>query len=199
MNLFDFIFYNTVKVFVNIFFRTAFRLEIKNSSLIPRKGGVLLVGNHSSWFDTLFLNCAIRRPLWFVTGEFILGVPILSEIVKHLCIIPIRKNSGTEGISATIKKLQEGNVVCIFPEGQLTRDGELQRFRNGVSVIQKETNLPIIPFYIRGAYETWSLGQKKPQFFRKVELILGEPFLPTQEKDSDIANEIREKVKSLSL
>ena len=197
MNLFDFIFYNSLKIFVNIFFRLTYKLKIINSKVIPQKGGVLIVGNHSSWLDTLFLNCAIARPVWFVTGEFILKTPILGEIVKHLCIIPISRNNGNKGIEIAIEKIKEGNVVCIFPEGELTKTGELQRFRNGVALIQKQTNTNVIPFYISGAFESWSYKQKKPKLFKNIIIRFGETFTPSGEKDSEIANEIRNKVKAL--
>ena len=98
----------------------------------------------------------------------------------------------------TIKKLKEGEAVCIFPEGVLTDDGEVHRFRKGVVKIQKEADVPIVPFYIKGAYDAWSKKQKFPLVFKKIELFIGEEFYPTKEKDVEIANEIRDKVILLS-
>ena len=199
MKILDFILYNSVKSVGKIIFRFLYKIEIVNEQAIPTKGGILLAGNHSSWLDTLFLNYAIKRPLYFVTGDFIFRAPVLGKLVKHMGAIPMTKSEDGDslGLETAIQRLKEGNVLCIFPEGKLSVDGKLGRFRNGVSIIQKETGAKILPFYLHGAIDTWSHKQKKIQFFKKIKIEFGEPILPTKEKDSEIAKEIQEKVKEL--
>ena len=198
MNKFDFVFYNTAKFFVNRIMRILFKIKIVNNDVIPEKGGVLIVGNHSSWLDTLFLTCAVKRPLWFLTGEFVFNVPVLGEVVKHLCTIPVKKNKGKVGIELTVEKLKQGEVVCVFPEGQLTSDGELQKFKKGVSVIQRESDVKIIPFYITGAFDIWGKNKKLPKLFKSATVNFGEPFIPQNSEDKEISDEIRNKVLELA-
>ena len=93
--------------------------------------------------------------------------------------------------------MKAGEAVCIFPEGELTKNGELQRFRNGVSKIQHASNVPVIPFYVDGAYDIWSKKQKKQLFFKPIKLRFGKPFLPTAQSDTDVASEIKSKVEEL--
>lgn len=192
------LFYNCTRPILLLFLKLFYQVEIINKEVLPIDREVLLVGNHSSWIDTIILSSALSKPIWFLTGDFILNVPIMNFFVKKMCIIPMTKSHGIEGIENAIKKLKGKNAVCIFPEGFLTNDGKVQRFRKGVAKIQKKSNVPIIPFYIHGAYDIWSKKQKFPLFFKKIKLVFGEEFYPTKNKDVDIANEIRDKVIQLS-
>jgi len=196
MKIFDGIFYKTVRFFTVGLIKLLWNVTILNNQVIPKTGPALIVGNHSSWIDTLLLTAAIswHRHIWFFTGEFILKVPVMGRLVRHLFIIPVDRKQGLRAVDVAIEKLKAGHMVCIFPEGELTVTGKLQRFRNGVAVIQKATNAPVIPFFITGGYDAWSYKEKIPKFFRKIILNFGEPFYPTMEKDADIANEIKEKV-----
>ena len=190
--------YKLLKPFVVIFTRLLWKVSILNNQVIPPKGGALIVGNHSSWIDTLLLTCAsIKRPIWFFTGEFILKVPFMGTLVRQLCIIPVDNKQGKLAIQQAIEKIKAGHIVCIFPEGELTKTGDLLRFRKGVSVIQKATNVPVIPFFISGGYDAWSYKETTPKFFRKITVNFGIPFYPQAEKENDIASEIKDVVISL--
>ena len=198
MKIFDFCFYKFTRAWVVALVKSLIKLTTVNKESIPSNGGALLVGNHSSWIDTIILSSATKRPIWFVTGPFILKVPVMGSLVRHLCIIPIDNRQGVKAMDEAISKVKEGNLVCIFPEGELTQTGKLLRFRHGVSIIQKETNAPIIPFFIKGAYDVWSYKEKVPKLFRKIELVFGDKFLPVADKDSEITEEIKNKVVALN-
>ena len=198
MNIFDWIFYNICKTIVFITMNLLCRVKIINNKVLPpHNEPVLLVGNHTSWIDTLMISCATFRHTWFLTGDFILDVPIMRDIVQHLYILPMRRKHGKEGMELAINKLKEKRPVCIFPEGEITPTGEMLRFRNGVSIIQKAANAPIIPFYIKGGLETWSIVQPKWKFFTKMSITFGEPFYPQNTKDNEISQEIQEQVVKL--
>lgn len=197
MNFWGYTLYWFLIVTLKPIFWAVYRIKAINLDNIPKSGGVLLVGNHSSWFDTLFLTYVLKRPLWFFTGEFIFNVPIMGSLVKQLCVIQVKKNNSEEAIKSTVEKLNQGYQICIFPEGQLTKDGQLQRFRNGVSKIIKQSNATVIPFFIKGAYKSWGHGQKKPKFFQKITVKFGEKFTTTSSNDNEIANELHCEVKKL--
>ena len=174
--------------------RILYRLEINGSQNVPQKGSMLLVGNHSSWIDIPIVVNGMKRRFWFVSGDFIMENKILAFLLKHLCVIRLSKKNSKLGIEETISKLNGGEAVCIFPEGELTKTGEMQRFRNGVVKIQKAANVPIIPFYIEGAFDAWSKKQKKQLFFKKIKITFGMPFKPTSDTDNDVAAEMKSKV-----
>ena len=194
MKIFDFIFYYFMKTIILTLMMTLYRVEVKNRPKLGKNKGVLFVGNHSSWFDALILTYGVGHRIWFVTGDFILNVPVMRSLVKHMYILPMRKKHGKEGMALAVSKLREGKPVCIFPEGEITPTGEMLRFRSGVSVIQKTANVPIIPFYIDGAADVWSIVQPKIKFFRKMTITFGEPYYPKNENNQEAANEVREQV-----
>ena len=194
MKIFDFIFYHFMKFIILTLMKLFYKVEVKNAPKLTRGKGVLFVGNHSSWYDTLILTYGVNHRIWFVTGDFILNVPVMRSLVKHMYILPMTKKHGKEGIKLAVNKLKEGRPVCIFPEGEITPTGEMLRFRKGVSVIQKAADVPIIPFYIYGASEAWSIVQPKLKLFKKITIYFGEPYYPKEENYTDAAKEIQEQV-----
>ena len=194
MKIIDFIFYHFMKFVILTLMLLFYKVEVKNKPKLTRGKGVLFVGNHSSWYDTLILTYGVNHRIWFVTGDFILNVPVMRTLVRHMYILPMTKKHGKEGIKLAINKLKEGKPVCIFPEGEITPTGEMLRFRKGVSVIQKVANVPIIPFYIDGASEAWSIVQPKLKLFKKISITFGEPYYPKQENHSEASKEIQEQV-----
>ena len=184
---------------MHIYIHVLYRLDVYGGNFVPQKGGVLIVGNHSSWIDIPIVVNAMKRRFWFISGDFLMQNKILAFLVKHLCVIHLSKKNSKLGIEEAIDKLKAGEAVCIFPEGELTKTGEIQRFRNGVSKIQKAANVPVIPFFISGAFDIWSKKQKKQIFFKKITLTFGKPFEPVADTDNDIATEIKSKVEELAL
>ena len=197
MKIFDFIFYYFMKTVILILMKLLYRVEVKNKPNLGKNKGVIFVGIHSSWFDTLILTYGVGHRIRFLTGDFIFNVPVMRTLVKHMYIIPMRKNHGKEAIELAVSALKSGKPVCIFPEGEITPTGEMLRFRSGVSIIQKNSNAPIIPFYIHGASEVWSIVQPKIKFFRKMTIYFGEPYYPKEENIKDAANEVREQIIAL--
>lgn len=197
ISIFDKVFYYTVKVIMFAYMHILYKLDVHDAHLVPQKGGILLVGNHSSWIDIPIVVNGMKRRFWFVSGDFIMKNPIMKFLLKHLCVIHLSKSNSKQGLNETIEKLKAGEAVCIFPEGELTKTGEMQRFRNGVAKIQKEANVPVIPFYIEGAFNIWSKKQTKQKFFKKIKITFGKPFLPKAETDTEIATELKTKVENL--
>ena len=197
VSIFDKIFYYSVKTVMHLYMRVLYDLRVFGKENVPEKGGVLLVGNHSSWIDIPIVVNGMKRRFWFVAGDFLMQNKIMAAIVKHLCVIHLSKKNSQKAIDETVEKLKAGEVVCIFPEGELTKTGEMQRFRNGVSKIQKEAGVPVVPFYVDGAFDIWSKKQKKQLFFKPIKLTFGKPFYPVSENDTEIASEIKEKVEFL--
>jgi acyl-[acyl-carrier-protein]-phospholipid O-acyltransferase/long-chain-fatty-acid--[acyl-carrier-protein] ligase len=112
-------------------------VKIEGREFIPQAGGVIFAGNHTGWWDSLILICAVDRPIWFLAGPYVFQMPILKHIIKIFNVIPITPAKGEEGLANAVIKLQKGGAICIFPEGSLTKDGHIQRFRKVVSILHK--------------------------------------------------------------
>ncbi|WP_428024140.1 acyl-[ACP]--phospholipid O-acyltransferase [Arcobacter sp.] len=141
-----------------------YKLEVSGIKNIPSTDGVLLLGNHVSWIDWAVVLMSVPREVKFVMHKPIYEKWYLNWILRMFKTIPI----GTTGSKNTIKiiaeELDNGNVVVLFPEGSITRNGHLGEFKKGFEKILESTSsdVKVIPFYIRGLWETiFSRASKK--------------------------------------
>jgi 1-acyl-sn-glycerol-3-phosphate acyltransferase len=166
-----------------------YRLSIKDVDRIPDDGAALLVCNHVTYVDALIISAACRRPIRFVMYYKFFKIPILSFMFRTAKVIPIAGKSEDEEIfnaafDAVAKALEEGDLVCVFPEGQLTLDGEMNAFRRGSQHILKRTPVPVVPMALRGLWGSFfsrtgrrGLGRMRGLWSR-IELVCSEPVEP---------------------
>jgi 1-acyl-sn-glycerol-3-phosphate acyltransferase len=140
-----------------ILINTLYRIRTEGLDNIPEQGPVLLVCNHVSHMDALILGGSVRRPARFVMYYRIFNIPMLSFIFRTAKAIPIASVKEDPALlekafDAVDQALAEGEVVCIFPEGGLTADGEIAMFRLGVERILARRAVPVVPMAIRGLW-----------------------------------------------
>jgi 1-acyl-sn-glycerol-3-phosphate acyltransferase len=166
-----------------------FRLKTKGTEHLPEEGAALLVCNHQSFADALVLAAACRRPIRFVMYYTIFEIPVLNFIFRAMKAIPIAgyKEDPTvlqQAFDDVAKALHEGELVCIFPEGALTRDGEVGEFKGGVSKILERTAVPVIPMALSGLWKSiFSRHRERLRYamhwFPTIRLAIG-PAIPPQ-------------------
>ena len=131
---------------------TFYRVKVVGRPNVPVRGGALLVPNHVSFVDSLFLIATIDRPVRFLVDTEYFNHPLLKPFVTALGAIPISSAGGPRVILRALreagKRLDEGEIVCIFPEGQLTRTGLMNPFRRGMERIVKGRKSPIVPVHL---------------------------------------------------
>ena len=111
-------------------------------------GGFLLVPNHITWVDALVLQLACPRPIRYVIDQEHYHKPILHPILRTLGCIPINIRQSHSAIRAATAKLAEGEIVCLFPEGQLERTGVLLRLQRGYELIARHANAQVVPVWL---------------------------------------------------
>ena len=176
-----------------VLIHTLYRIRTTDLENIPEHGAVLLVCNHISFMDPLIILGSVRRPVRFVTYYKIFEMPFLKFVFRAAKAIPIASAKEDAEIMRRAfeevdKELAEGNIVCIFPEGAITRDGEMQRFRPGVEKILARRPVPVVPLALRGLWGSIfsrrdsAIGRLRlPRRFRsKIELVAGEPVPPAE-------------------
>lgn len=135
---------------------TVYRLDLKGQELIPARGGALLTPNHTSWVDAVLLIAATDRPIRFLMFKGVYDLPVIKPFAKMLKIIPIASDQGPREMIHSLREaseaLRNGEVVCIFPEGEITRIGQMLPFRRGFERIIKGIDVPIIPVNIDGIW-----------------------------------------------
>src|SRR5438046_2344325 len=111
-------------------------------------GGFLLVPNHISWVDALVLQLACPRPIRFVIDQEYYHKPILHPFLRVLGCIPINIRHSHQAVRAAAEKIADGEIVCVFPEGQLERRGTLLRLHRGYELIARHANAQVAPVWL---------------------------------------------------
>jgi acyl-[acyl-carrier-protein]-phospholipid O-acyltransferase/long-chain-fatty-acid--[acyl-carrier-protein] ligase len=131
---------------------TLYRLKVVGRVHVPERGGALLVPNHVSFVDGLFLVASIDRPVRFVVDEGWFARPWLRPFMLAIDAIPISADGGPRKVLRALRDagegIERGELVCIFAEGQITRTGALLPFRRGLERIVKGRKAPIIPVWL---------------------------------------------------
>ncbi|EKF73655.1 acyltransferase [Alcanivorax hongdengensis A-11-3] len=191
-----------IRLLVWMLTHTMYRVKHSGMDNIPDDGPCVLVCNHVSYVDALLLAGAIRRPVRFVMFKPIYDMPVLNYIFRTGKTIPIDSKSRNPDIYQRAfvrirEELDAGEVVCIFPEGKLTQDGEVDEFRNGIEKIIADRPVPVIPMALSGLWGSFfshkggpALTRLPRRFWSRVKLAVGEPVAPQQVEAADLRQRV---------
>lgn len=177
----------TMRFLVWLLGHSLYRVEHRGLEAIPEEGPAVLVCNHVSFVDALLIGGAVRRPVRFVMYYKIYQLPVLNFIFRTAGTVPIAaRHEDLLVYDAAFKKIAEylrnGEVVCIFPEGKLTGDGELNEFKGGIERILEENPVPVIPMALQGLWGSFFSRDPAKGFFKRfwsrIRLVAGTPLLP---------------------
>ncbi|HCE1968535.1 MFS transporter [Vibrio parahaemolyticus] len=182
---------------------TIYRVKHKNLHNLPEHGGALIVCNHVSYMDALLLSAVCPRLIRFVMEEDYANLPPLRRFLRRAGVIPIsasNRSSIRRAFNDVEEALNEGHIVCIFPEGRLTSDGEMNDFMRGIDIILRRSPVPVIPMALKGLWGSYFSRAKgracrgfPTRFWSKLEIEAGEPVDPS----SATAQTMFEKVHAL--
>lgn len=172
--------------------RAFYKITVKNSTVIPNNSGYIICANHVSYFDYLWLTISFKKEQFLtfscMAKKEIFNHSFISTLLSQVCgMIPVnRGNINSESMNCCKKKLKEEWGLLIHPEGSRSDNGRLGMLKKGAAVLAIESNVPIIPAYINGAYEIFPKGKKLPKLFNfknmkkyPVEVSYGNPISPT--------------------
>ena len=132
--------------------RSLYRIRSVNSERLPASGGVLLLPNHVSYADAFMLTAASPRQIRFVMEDVFADRRSIELFTRIFDTMTIRRDQPLEAIREMIRALQQGDVVCLFPEGQLTRTGTLCPLQRGFELIARKSGHPIVPVWMDGIW-----------------------------------------------
>ncbi|NDC24635.1 MAG: hypothetical protein EBZ49_10995, partial [Proteobacteria bacterium] len=182
-----------------------YRLKITGREHIPKEGAAVLVCNHVSFVDWMIVAAAIKRPVRFVMDHHFMKGFLIKRLMTRAKVIPIApgwENPSVleEAFKSIAMELAQGEIICIFPEGKITKDGTMNPFKPGIERIVRETPVPVIPMAILnmwGSFFSREGGKavfKVPKRFRsRVGLVIEKPIAP----ESVTAQGLFDKVKAL--
>jgi 1-acyl-sn-glycerol-3-phosphate acyltransferase len=192
----------TMRFLIWLLGHSMYRVEHRNLELIPEEGAALLVCNHVSFVDALLISGAVRRPIRFVMYYKIYRLPVLNFIFRTAGAVPIAgRGEDLQVYEQAFARIQgylaDGELVCIFPEGKLTSDGEMSEFKGGVTTILKSSPVPVIPMALQGLWGSFFSRDPAKGMFRRlwsrVTLVAGRPAAA----DALMPGRLREQVQAL--
>jgi 1-acyl-sn-glycerol-3-phosphate acyltransferase len=168
--------------------RCIYRFRIRGDEHIPLAGAAVLVCNHVSFIDAVLLMAASPRPIRFIMDHRIFATPLLGTLFRLAKAIPIApQNEDPAAYARAFDEaravLDDGELLCIFPEGAITRDGKLGEFKGGIMKILETHPVPVVPLALQnlwGSYFSRVEGAAMTKPFRRglfspVGLVAGAP------------------------
>lgn len=183
-----------------VLIHSIYRIKKEDMHHIPEHGPALLVSNHVSFVDPVLLLAVIPRPARFVMYYTFYQLPVVGRIFKWLNSIPIGPKRETpelveQAFDTIAEALENGELVVVFPEGGISRNGEIAKFQPGIEQIIKRTPVPVVPLAIRGMWGTWFSRHKgramkgiPKSFMRRLSIVSGAP-VPAQEMNRIMMHE----------
>lgn len=176
--------------------RLVYRVRTIGEKNIP-EAGFLLLPNHITWVDAIVLQLACPRPIRFVIDDVYYRIKFLHPFLQLAGCIPITSRRAKEAMRGAAERIRAGEIVCLFPEGQLSRSGTLLRLRRGYELIARQANAPVVPVWLDqlwGSIFSFERGRfftKWPRSFPyRVLVAFGKPLAPDQADITTVREEL---------
>jgi long-chain acyl-CoA synthetase len=169
--------------------RTFLRLETRGLENLPADGPYLMSPNHASFLDPFIIISAlpyrIFRKVFFVGYSEFFSNRLMKLAARLANIVPVDPDAHLlRAMKAGAYGLKRGRILCIFPEGRRSYDGELQEFKKGAAILSRELSVPIVPVAIEGTHKVWPKDSLRIRP-HKVKVIFGKPISPAQRSEAD--------------
>ena len=175
------------------------RLRIEGDlSALPRTGPLIVAGNHASSADPVligaFLNGILQRPLNWLGKRELVEYPLTGWAFRCAGIHPVDRDAADlEAFRTAMRILEAGQVLAVFPEGTRSRDGGLQKVREGVGMLALRSGAPVLPVAVIDSDRMWPRGQLLPRWGRRVTVRYGKPFSVADELPKEQPGEKRDR------
>ncbi len=160
-----------------------YHLQVHHPENVEIPGGALIASNHISFFDPPTVACWMREPIHFMARKTLFSTRLSNWLYTNLQSIPVdQKQTDMSTLRTIIGLVKNGEKVLIFPEGERTQDGRLQRGQRGVGMLIGKSRAPVIPMRIFGSHEIFPRGSRFPRLHGKIHLVVGRPLRFSEEE-----------------
>lgn len=175
---------------LQLFVHILFKIQYFGRENIPQPP-YIIVPNHVSIIDPPLVGVALKKyPVDFMAKSELFDMPILGAWTRSVnCIYVNRKGGGANSLKEALKRIERGRVICIFPEGTRSADGNLQEAKRGVGFLIAKANVPVVPVYISGSGDAWRKGEGI-KLGARIKVYIGKPIFPD---DFSLADEFGRK------
>lgn len=141
-----------IEIIASIIARLLYRVRFSGGEHIPAKGGVLMIANHLSYVDPVLLQLICPRPIRFMGYKGLRAHRFFDWVFRYSGAIEIDSDKPAEGMRQALRALEAGEMVVVFPEGHISRTGQLMGLKRGFEVLARRANVPVVPAFIDGIW-----------------------------------------------
>lgn len=185
----EFFYRNVVRTLKGVMWAQGMRIVVEGAENFPQTGGALIACNHTGYYDFIFAGIAAElrghRLVRFMSKKEIFDVPVVGTMMRAMKHIPVDRSAGRGAFDEAVRRLDQGQLVGIFPEATISRSFELKEFKNGAVRIADSAGVPLIPMAIWGSQRVWTkdhprnLGRSNTP----IVIVVGTPVDPAGEPD----------------
>jgi 1-acyl-sn-glycerol-3-phosphate acyltransferase len=144
--------------------RAYFGLRLRGTEHIPQEGALVIVPNHQTYADPPLVTIPVRRPVYYMAWSRLFDIPVFSQAIRLLRAFPVDIDGrDARATREAVRLLQRGAALMIFPEGERTADGRVQRFKPGAFRLAVSVKVPVLPVTIVGGDRAWPPGRVLPR------------------------------------
>ncbi|MFJ7210870.1 lysophospholipid acyltransferase family protein [Amycolatopsis sp. NPDC098790] len=179
------------------------RIRVEGAEHIPRRGGAVIACNHVSYLDFIFCGLGARpakRLTRFMAKKEIFDNKIAGPLMRGMHHISVDRDAGLASYREALAKLQDGEVVGVFPEATISRSFTVKEIKSGAVRMAAAAGVPVVPMALWGTQRLWTKGRPKDLTRRHVpiSILIGEPMHPAKGDDWDVVTkELRTRMSAL--
>lgn len=180
------VFYRTIRGIFRIVALPMFRFRVEGVENVPPSGAAVVVAPHRSWLDPACVGGACPRPIRFLIRDRVYEKPWARWFYRRMHGLPVTPG-GEKALAAlrgALRALRAGELVGVFPEGRVVREGESEIIHPGAALLAVQTQVPVIPVHIEGSARAWPHGRPFPGP-APVRVVVGPALPPTGARGRD--------------
>lgn len=175
------LFYDLCRGITGLVLCLCYRYRAIGAARVPRTGALLIVANHQSFLDPPIVGTAINRHLDYIARVGLFKSRALAWLIRTLHALPIRQDQpDSAAMKESIRRLEQGAAVLVFPEGSRSEHGELGEFKRGVAILLRRAKCPVIPVALDGAFEAWPRRRRFPRPWGRITVKYGTVISPEE-------------------
>jgi 1-acyl-sn-glycerol-3-phosphate acyltransferase len=148
----------------NLLLGSLFSLEVYGVRNVPLRGGGILAANHQSYMDPPMVGGPLARPLSFMAKSELFTNRYFGLLIRNLHAFPVRQGKGDRSaIMETVRRIQEGHLLNMYPEGSRSEDGEIAALEGGIALVCRKAECVIYPAVVDGSFEAWPKSRAIPR------------------------------------
>jgi acyl-[acyl-carrier-protein]-phospholipid O-acyltransferase/long-chain-fatty-acid--[acyl-carrier-protein] ligase len=154
------------RAWLHMLLRIFYKIQLDGMKNLPSSGGVLIVSNHLSYGDPVFIGAAFSRKVRYLAYSGLANSRLMCLVFRLTETVTVSPEKSLDSIRASVRKLKEGLPLCVFAEGGISRTGTVFPFKRGILLIAKKAGVPILPVYVDGVWGS-ALSFSRGRFFKK--------------------------------